>query len=533
MELKLLIADDEVIERRALQMQIQKAFPDIKLLKSAANGFELVDVAREQRPDIVLADIEMPGMSGLAALEMLQAEGIHPRVVIMTAYSSENYLRQSLSLRVYEYLEKPLRRDRVESTLRALIQEIQEEYRRGKELEQMRETIRSMHRMICSELMSTIESDEADPAQIGELLEMLEMETRRFLVMTFSLAEAFPEAGAHYSRRIEELRVFSALREAIRRKGWINGHIINHRMSCLVPVRINAEKDDDYRIRQAACFEADSILKVMEKQCGLRVGIGVSTVCPQSLQVSRQQSVRALCRQDARSAICHYEDQPLPHGVENLFVAGETTLLECLQSGNIVQTESAVHKCFATLPGWIAFSSVRNQVFELLLALNRRSGAQLFEDIPGAVSEKLQCCQSRRELEDCVLNLCRECIRRNQDSDSLWQEDVIQRARRYIDACYNTEISLEETAEAVGVSKFYLSRLFKLRLGTNYSTYLTEKRVHMAASLIEAQRELSNREIAERVGFRDPDYFGKVFKRAFGCTVSEYREKNYEGGNRT
>lgn len=128
MELKLLIADDEVIERRALQMQIQKAFPDIKLLKSAANGFELVDVAREQRPDIVLADIEMPGMSGLAALEMLQAEGIHPRVVIMTAYSSENYLRQSLSLRVYEYLEKPLRRDRVESTLRALIQEIQEEY---------------------------------------------------------------------------------------------------------------------------------------------------------------------------------------------------------------------------------------------------------------------------------------------------------------------------------------------------------------------------------------------------------------------
>ncbi len=261
--------------------------------------------------------------------------------------------------------------------------------------------------------------------------------------------------------------------------------------------------------------------------------IGVSTACPQSLQVSRQQSVRALCRQDARSAICHYEDQPLPHGVENLFVAGETTLLECLQSGNIVQTESAVHKCFATLPGWIAFSSVRNQVFELLLALNRRSGAQLFEDIPGAVSEKLQCCQSRRELEDCVLNLCRECIRRNQDSDSLWQEDVIQRARRYIDACYNAEISLEETAEAVGVSKFYLSRLFKLRLGTNYSTYLTEKRVHMAASLIEAQRELSNREIAERVGFRDPDYFGKVFKRAFGCTVSEYREKNYEGGNRT
>ena len=84
-----MIADDEAIERRALRMQLGKAFPEIEILRDATNGLELIDAVRAHRPDIVLADIEMPGMNGLDALEQLRQEGLTPHVVIMTAYSSE------------------------------------------------------------------------------------------------------------------------------------------------------------------------------------------------------------------------------------------------------------------------------------------------------------------------------------------------------------------------------------------------------------------------------------------------------------
>ena len=200
MSITLLIADDEGIERRALKMQLEKTFPEITLLKAAENGLELIDSVREHRPDIVLADIEMPGMNGLKALEQLRQEGLQPHVVIMTAYSSERYLKESLSLRVYAYLEKPIHRDQVDRTLRALIGEIEAERGRNAELARMRESIRAVRKMIRSELMTAIESDEADPNQIAELMDMLEPEARRFIIVTFSLSERFQEGDSVYSR---------------------------------------------------------------------------------------------------------------------------------------------------------------------------------------------------------------------------------------------------------------------------------------------------------------------------------------------
>ncbi len=526
MNLTLLIADDEEIERRALQMQLSRAFPSVKLLKAAANGLELMDAIRKYNPDIVIADIEMPGVNGLSALAQIRKEGFNPYVIIMTAYSSEHYMRESLSLRVYAYLEKPIRRERMIDTLQSLMHEAETEQKRRAELLHMQDTVRSMHKMIKSELMAVIESDEASTDQIAELLRLLEISSRRFLIMTFSISEGAGDADSAYEKRIEELNIFAKIRDVVRSRGWIDGHVTNRRVSCLVPVEINADKDNDYRIRQAACYEADEVLNELGMRAGVRVGIGVSTIDPARLILSRQQSIQALFRQDQHSMICHYEDQPIPAGVENLFISEETALLEFILSGNEEQTENCIHSCFSALPEWITFDVLRIQAFEMLLALNRGSQIHLFEGFLKRISEEIFACADKASLEKYITQVCMECIRRNRENEQHWQNDIIARAKQYIDACYSMDISLEGTAEAIGVSKFYLSRLFKTKLGMNYSAYLADRRVCKAALLMKARIDLTNREIAERVGFHDPDYFGKVFKKIMGCTVSEYRTNN-------
>ena len=521
----LLIADDEEIECRALSMQLKKAFPEITVLKPARNGLELVDFAREHKPDIIIADIEMPGMNGLMALEQLRTEGISPYVIIMTAYSSEHYLKESLSLRVYEYLEKPIRRDRMAGTLRSLLDEMKADRIRQAEFAQMQDAIRSMHRMIKSELMTGIESDEADPKQIAELLAMLERHAGRYLVMTFAMAENGEAANPGFARSITELNVFEEIRKLVQEKNWLDGHVINHRMSCLVPVDVHIKPGDEYRLRQIACCEADEILKKLDSACQVRIGIGESVTQPELLQKSRQQSVQALYRQDKHAAICHYEDQPIPSDLENLFITEEAALLEYIRSGSAAQVEACIRSCFASLPEWINFDALRNQAFEMLLAVNRRSRAQMFENLLTTVPEEIHQCMDRGALESYMIRICTDCIDRCRQSDSQSQENIIAQAVRYIDACYNTDISLETVAEAIGVSRFYLSRLFKTQLGTNYSAYLTEKRVKMAEALMQTRRRLTSREIAELVGFNDPDYFGKVFKKQTGLTIKEYRDK--------
>lgn len=525
MSLTLLIADDEGIERRALKMQLERTFPQITLLKPAENGLELVDSVREHRPDIVLADIEMPGMNGLDALEQLRQEGITPYVIIMTAYSSERYLKESLSLRVFAYLEKPIRRDEVERMLCALIGEVEAERSRVAELAQMRDAIRAVRRMVCSELMTNIESDEADPNQIHELLAMLELDAQRFLIVTFSLAEAFEDGRLALNRRVMELNAFQALQKCVRDRGWLPGHVLNHRMSCLVPVLTYVE-NDGYSFRHAICCEVDDVLKTMGEVPGLRAGIGISTTDARLLQKSRQQSIQALYHQDPHAGLCHYEDQPSPLDADDPFIIEEPALIEFIQSGNAVQAEACIHRCFDAVPAWVEIGGLRNQAFELLLALNRRSRRPLFDNLIPGVSEEILRCENRSVLENYIVKTCLDCIDRGHRDDSRWQEDIIEKARQYIDACYNSDISLESTAEAIGVSKFYLSRLFKTQLGKNYSAYLTERRVYMATVLVNANRELNNRDIAEFVGFNDPDYFGKVFKRVMGMTITEYRDAN-------
>ena len=524
LNLTVLIADDEAIECRALRMQIQKAFPEIHVLEPVGNGIALLESARKSRPDIVIADIEMPGMNGLTALEQLHAEGIRPSIIIITAYSSEHYLKESLSLRVCAYLEKPLRRERMEKALGALIGEIAQEKHRDAEVAHMREIMYSMRDVIRSELMMSIESDETDPHQAAQFLNMLDCREKQFLVMTFTFA-AREKDEASLRQSVSELRAFEALRSLVQQNGWIDGHVVNRRLSCLVPIPDAVEVKDAYQIRQWACCETDGILRQLDRSWKIRVGIGTATAKPELLQKSRQQSIQALYRQGSGATICHYEDQPSQLALENPFVGEEALLFEHILGSNPEQMRESIRRCFASIPEWANLRSLQSYVLDSLLSLRRRSNFTLFGDMPAEIAEKVRLCDCREALEDFMIYICADCMQKNQETDDNWQKDIISQAKHYIHSCYNSDISLESTAEAVGVSRFYLSRLFKSHLGMSFVAYLTEQRVRMAVTIMQSQPRRSIREVAERVGFHDPDYFGKVFKKLMGSTISDYRDQ--------
>ncbi|MEC2346567.1 helix-turn-helix domain-containing protein, partial [Paenibacillus barengoltzii] len=99
---------------------------------------------------------------------------------------------------------------------------------------------------------------------------------------------------------------------------------------------------------------------------------------------------------------------------------------------------------------------------------------------------------------------------------------VVQRAILFVTQRFKEEISMEQTAEYVNLSPYYFSKLFKLQTGENFSDYLTRLRIEEAKRLI-AERSLSLKEICYEVGYKDPNYFSRVFKKAVGISPSEYR----------
>jgi two-component system response regulator YesN len=94
----------------------------------------------------------------------------------------------------------------------------------------------------------------------------------------------------------------------------------------------------------------------------------------------------------------------------------------------------------------------------------------------------------------------------------------------YIQEHYKDDLTRGKAAEAAHVSPAYLSRLFSQKLNTTFSTYLTDLRIAKASCLLR-ETGLSIKEIAFAVGFHNPDYFSKVFKKLKGMSVSDARQR--------
>ena len=99
---------------------------------------------------------------------------------------------------------------------------------------------------------------------------------------------------------------------------------------------------------------------------------------------------------------------------------------------------------------------------------------------------------------------------------------LMLRARQYLDDHYAEEISLERLAETLKISPFYLSHLFSQEADFTFMEYLTHRRMGEARRLLEAGGHNVS-ETACAVGYRDANYFAKVFRRHFGLAPHEIR----------
>lgn len=118
--IRVLIADDNRLVRKGLRLLLEQA-DGIQVVGEVATGADAVVVARAERADVVLMDLQMPGMSGLAATRRLVAreDGARPAVIVMTSYSVDRFVLEALDSGAVGYLLKSHDSDLVVSAIRA------------------------------------------------------------------------------------------------------------------------------------------------------------------------------------------------------------------------------------------------------------------------------------------------------------------------------------------------------------------------------------------------------------------------------
>ena len=109
---------------------------------------------------------------------------------------------------------------------------------------------------------------------------------------------------------------------------------------------------------------------------------------------------------------------------------------------------------------------------------------------------------------------------------------VVQDAINYIEFHYDDQLTLTSVADAIGVNNKYLSSQFKKETDTTITDYINNKRVREAMRLL-MLTDAPVRDISERVGIYDENYFSRIFKKYSGVTPSKYRRDFKKGDSRT
>lgn len=122
---KLLIAEDEPLERKALRIILKRYFYNIDILKDCKNGCETVFNAKVYRPNIILMDIKMPKKNGLEAQKEIIDFLPNVKTIILTAYQKFDYAKEAIEYGVSNYILKPVRPDDLKSAVTKVIHSIE------------------------------------------------------------------------------------------------------------------------------------------------------------------------------------------------------------------------------------------------------------------------------------------------------------------------------------------------------------------------------------------------------------------------
>ena len=119
-KIRVMLVDDHNVVRSGLATFL-KAYDDLELVGEARNGLEAVDICRQKKPDVILMDLMMPEMDGIAATRAILAETPDIKIIAMTSFEEEQLVKGVLAAGAISYLLKNVTSDELARAIREAV----------------------------------------------------------------------------------------------------------------------------------------------------------------------------------------------------------------------------------------------------------------------------------------------------------------------------------------------------------------------------------------------------------------------------
>jgi len=265
-----------------------------------------------------------------------------------------------------------------------------------------------------------------------------------------------------------------------------------------------------------------------EIDISFRIGIGSIRKLMDSMD-SYEEALKAL--DNSTGSVAHVDDLPIQCRYDDEYrVDLENELFDRLRNGTSEECGRAATRYF----DWMAenyddkVDSIRLKTLEFVLFAEHEtylSGGMTYHfDERADYLSVVMNTASVRELRNWFVEKFRECNGNMHTKKNEHENSLVQRAKEYINENYRKDLSLDELSRELDISPYYFSKLFKEETGSNFVEYLTGLRMDQAKVMLKDE-SLSMKEICAVIGYSDPNYFSRIFKKNVGLTPTEYRER--------
>jgi YesN/AraC family two-component response regulator len=157
-KLRVLIADDIQETRRNTRLMLS-LISDVEVVAIASNGLQAVQMAKEQHPDIVVLDINMPEMNGLAAFKEITKKNPDTGCIIISAEKDSEILRMAMSLGIRDYLFKPFTVDQMEQAVEKVASRLVQKRLQLRQTDQLRQKNEAYLKQLANEYAMSRRTD--------------------------------------------------------------------------------------------------------------------------------------------------------------------------------------------------------------------------------------------------------------------------------------------------------------------------------------------------------------------------------------
>ncbi|WP_338553530.1 response regulator [Paenibacillus sp. KS-LC4] len=542
---KVLLVDDEEETRSGLLEEIAWARHGFEIVDTAANGREAMELIERLEPDIVVTDISMPYMNGLELAEWTRKTYPLTRIVIFSGYDEFEYAQQAIGLQVDEYILKPFSAQQLLEVMDKVKERLDDEREKRENMQLLEEHYRTSLPVVKELFLSSLLSRKLPLRHIEEKAAKYELdlagEAYIVSVLHTPILEALPgiplrtaESSLAASSDLD-LKLFALRNVAEEVWGRLGlGKVFLHQDQ--VALLAVGRGGDAPELMERTLGGLAEMLQNIRKYLRFPVTIGVSSTLPDVAQLKQgygeaQQALDYHNLVGSNRIIC-IDDVETRYVEELQFdELKEQALVRCLRVGTHEELEQMVAALFDEIEGvHAAYREYQLYMLEMMTAimkLVKEAGLNLYE-VMGyelQIYAELEQLSGLEETRAWYMSLCEKIRHHIASRRQSSYKQLVEEAVRYTKANFHdSELSIARLCSHLHISAGYFSSLFKKEVKLTFGGYLLQLRMEAAKELLRAT-ELKTFEIAEKVGFSDPNYFSLCFKKNVGVSAKDYRNQ--------